>query len=92
MNEERIQAYLNVIQSLLTCASGKESQVLQANVELVDQEFVIVMLAVAEDLAQRGNQAESQWLSRVAEQLAEIVAKQLIDTQSHNHPTDGASE
>lgn len=30
MNEERIQAYLNLIQQLLTCPSGEENRVLCA--------------------------------------------------------------
>ena len=40
MDETRAQAYANLIQQLLTCANGEESQVLQANLELVDAGFV----------------------------------------------------
>jgi CHAT domain-containing protein len=50
MNEERRQAYLNLIDSLLTCPSGEENQILQANSELVDAGLVQVMLERANDL------------------------------------------
>ena len=33
MNEERIQAYLNLIQALLSCPNGEEPQILQANLK-----------------------------------------------------------
>ena len=40
MNEERHQAYLTLIQSLLTCPSDEEeTAILQANLELLDDEF-----------------------------------------------------
>ncbi|MBD1829940.1 CHAT domain-containing protein [Microcoleus vaginatus GB1-A2] len=39
MNEERHQAYLTLIQSLLTCPSEEEIPILQANLELLDDNF-----------------------------------------------------
>jgi CHAT domain-containing protein len=39
MNEERHQAYLTLIQSLLTCPSDEETAILQANIELLDKGF-----------------------------------------------------
>ncbi|MEG3900035.1 MULTISPECIES: CHAT domain-containing tetratricopeptide repeat protein [unclassified Microcoleus] len=39
MNEERHQAYLTLIQSLLTCPSDEETAILQANLELLDDDF-----------------------------------------------------
>ena len=39
MNETRRQAYLNLIDSLLTCPSGEEIEILQANLELIDDGF-----------------------------------------------------
>ena len=39
MNEERHQAYLTLIQSLLTCPSDEQTAILQANLELLDDDF-----------------------------------------------------
>ncbi|MEG3978623.1 tetratricopeptide repeat protein, partial [Microcoleus sp. herbarium8] len=39
MNEQRRQAYLTLIQSLLTCPSDEEIAILQANLELIDDNF-----------------------------------------------------
>jgi len=40
MNEQRQQAYLELIQTLLDCPSGQETEILQGNQELVDAELV----------------------------------------------------
>jgi len=56
MNEARRQAYLNLIQSLLNCPSGEESQILEANSELVDAGLVQVMQLVVENQPERGNE------------------------------------
>jgi hypothetical protein len=56
MNETRRQAYLNLIESLLNCPSGEESQILQANSELVDAGLVQVMQLVVENQRERGNE------------------------------------
>ncbi|PSB46804.1 hypothetical protein C7B67_19780 [filamentous cyanobacterium Phorm 6] len=39
MNEERHEAYQNLIDSLLTCPSEEEIEILQANLELIDDGF-----------------------------------------------------
>lgn len=47
MDEQRLQAYVNVIQQLLSCSAGEEGEVLQANAEWVDLGLVQVMEVVA---------------------------------------------
>ncbi|WP_229424330.1 hypothetical protein [Moorena producens] len=47
MDEERLQAYLRLIQMLLNCPSGKE-EILNSHWDLVDGGLVQVMLQVAE--------------------------------------------
>jgi hypothetical protein len=37
MNEQRAQAYLNLINQLLTCNNGDEPRILQENRELLDK-------------------------------------------------------
>jgi len=43
MNEQRTQAYVNLIEQLLACTDGEEPNILQANQELIDPEFLQVM-------------------------------------------------
>jgi len=43
MNDQRAQAYINLIEQLLTCANGEEPNILQANQELIDPEFLQMM-------------------------------------------------
>ena len=44
MNEQRAQAYVNLIEQLLACADDEErTNILQANMELIDPEFLQVM-------------------------------------------------
>ncbi len=54
MDEERLQAYLSLIQMLLICPSGKE-EILNSHQDLVDGGLVQMMQQVAEWLAQEGN-------------------------------------
>ncbi|MEG4285856.1 hypothetical protein QUB68_22245, partial [Microcoleus sp. A006_D1] len=39
MNEARRQAYQNLIESLVTCPSDERIEILQANLELIDEDF-----------------------------------------------------
>ena len=73
MNEERLQQYLTLIDSLLTCPSGEEPNLLQANRELVDSDFVETLLKVAETLSDRGDENAAKFLQAVAGQLAEFT-------------------
>ncbi|WP_336231539.1 hypothetical protein [Scytonema sp. PRP1] len=54
MNEQRQQAYLNLIERLLNCPSGEEPEVLQANLDLLDAEFLLMLEAVAEKFSLQG--------------------------------------
>jgi Tetratricopeptide repeat len=82
MNEERQIAYLELIQSLLTCHQGTEETILQTQPELVDEELVKMMLASAQHMAAKNDpQAKStiQWLIRFAIELAEKLGIELED-------------
>jgi hypothetical protein len=54
MDENRAQAYLQLINALLTCPNGEEPEILQDNLELLDQEFLLVCEVIAEKLAEEG--------------------------------------
>jgi tetratricopeptide (TPR) repeat protein len=54
MKSEREQAYLNLINQLLTCPSGEQAQVLETQPELRDDGLVAAMLEEAENLRRFG--------------------------------------
>ncbi|NEO63503.1 MAG: tetratricopeptide repeat protein [Moorea sp. SIO4G2] len=87
MDEERRQACLNLIQQLLTCASGEQVQILESNRELVDAELLQVMAVVAEKIAADGNQNAADFLASLRSQLLEIFLKSptLINASSQDH-------
>ena len=66
MDEQRVQAYLSLIQELLECPSGEEPQILNRHLELVDEGFVPVCELVAAQLQQAGQENQAQFLWNVA--------------------------
>ena len=74
MNEQRIQAYINLIKELLTCPNGDEIQkILNDNRELVDGGLLQMMRQVAEQLEARGNENAADFLRHLESQLAEFL-------------------
>ena len=71
MNEQRTQAYLNLIEQLLNCASGAEFQCLSDNQELLDRELVQVTNQLAARLGQNGKQEQANFLNSLAAFLAD---------------------
>ncbi|RAM51462.1 MAG: hypothetical protein C6Y22_13355, partial [Hapalosiphonaceae cyanobacterium JJU2] len=70
MNELRSEAYLNLIQSLLNCPSGEESEILTANQDLIDAGFLRVLLAVVQMMAEDGEENTANWLKKLAKHIA----------------------
>ena len=54
MDEARLNAYIQLIQELLTCPSGEETAILSNHPELIDEGLVQVMRAEAEKRVQQG--------------------------------------
>ncbi|WP_293336842.1 CHAT domain-containing protein [Microcoleus sp. CAWBG58] len=73
MNEQRLQGYLHLVQALLSCPSGEEAAILNANSELLDAGLVQVMTQVAENLAENGDKNAADFLQSVATQIIELV-------------------
>ena len=73
MNEQRRDAYLNLIQQLLDCPNGEEEEILAANQDLLDTEFLLVVEAVAEMMSEEGNEDTANWLRNLGNQLAEYL-------------------
>jgi CHAT domain-containing protein len=71
--QKRTQAYLNLINQLLTCNQGDEPRILQENEELLDQGLIEVMVAVAQQYGEAGRENEARWLMNMAQQLAEAL-------------------
>ncbi|MCZ8046261.1 MAG: hypothetical protein GPI90_17335 [Microcystis aeruginosa K13-05] len=76
MNEQRGQAYVNLIEQLLTCADGEEPNILQANQKLIDPEFLQVMENYATGLEQQGNNDAAAWFRYMVQQLGQYLNPQ----------------
>ncbi len=84
MNEQRRDAYLNLIQQLHNCVSGKEREILAANRDLIDAEFLLVMEVVAKMMSEKGNQNTANWLRNLGNQLAEYLNQSSSPAQLEN--------
>ena len=80
MNEQRAQAYVNLIQQLLTCTDDEEPNILQANQELIDPQFLQVMENYATWLEEQGNHNPAAWLRNIAQQLRQFLTLRLVNT------------
>jgi hypothetical protein len=75
MDGQRVQAYLALIQELLTCPSGEEPQILNRHRDLVDEGFVLVYELMAAQFQTTGGQSQQQvlenfWLQLVKTEIA----------------------
>ena len=73
MDQQRREAYLNLINSLLSCPSGEEPGILDANQDLIDIGLVQVMRQEAEVLAEREEENTANYLINLAQQLANSI-------------------
>ncbi|EKF01060.1 CHAT domain-containing protein [Tolypothrix sp. LEGE 11397] len=73
MNEQRQQAYLNLIRSLLDAPSSQEPEILAANQELLDAGFVQTVEEVVQMFSQQGDENTANWLQGLAMQLREVL-------------------
>ncbi|CCI34050.1 CHAT domain-containing protein [Microcystis sp. T1-4] len=73
MNEQRAQAYINLIEQLLACTNDEElNKILQANQELIDPQFLHMMENYATELEQQGNNHAAR-LRNMAQQLGQYL-------------------
>jgi len=70
----RLQAYINVIQSLLSCPLGQESEILQANQDLIDADFLNLLDQFAEQSEKAGEVDVANFLRELAKSLKEAIA------------------
>ncbi|WGV24795.1 hypothetical protein [Halotia branconii] len=76
MNEQRRQAYINLVQSLLNCRTNNEVQeILAANQELVDVDLIPNILEIANHLRQHGELDQANHLMNIAGQQLGVYSK-----------------
>lgn len=73
MNQDRQDAYLNLIERVLTCPKGQEPEILGENPELIDAGLVQMLLQVSAAFAHDGDEDAANFLV----QLARLLAKSL---------------
>ncbi|MGD1907560.1 MAG: hypothetical protein ACFB0C_16450, partial [Leptolyngbyaceae cyanobacterium] len=73
MDEQRVLAYMALIEKLFACTGGQEGAVLQQHSDLVDGGLVQVMGAVVVQLRQQGEKQQADWLENVAGQVAQEI-------------------
>jgi len=87
MEENRAQAYLQLIHTLLNAPNGEEPQILQDNSELLDRGFLETCELVASTLAEQGGENGAKFLRHLARYLAP-----LIDMNDDGDSNNSASE
>ncbi|MEG4626761.1 hypothetical protein Q5691_21065 [Microcoleus sp. w1-18aA5] len=73
MDENRAQAYLQLIHTLLNAPNGDEAQILQDNSELLDRGFLETCELVASTLAEQGGENGANFLRHLASYLAPLI-------------------
>lgn len=72
MDKQRLQAYYQLIQQLLSCPHGEEAAILQANRELLDVGFLELLKVGVEQMStQEGQENRANRLLALASQLSE---------------------
>lgn len=82
MNEERIKAYLKLINALLYCSSDEESAILNSNQNLIDTDLVQLMAQLSIREAEEGEHRLANKLRNLASQLVieiETEANRLLN-------------
>ncbi|MDJ0590404.1 MAG: hypothetical protein QNJ72_10465 [Pleurocapsa sp. MO_226.B13] len=69
-DNQRQEEYFKLIDRLLRCPNGKEPEVLDANKDLIDENFIRTVMQVATIMAHENNQEGSKFLVFIARQLA----------------------
>ncbi|ACK65307.1 conserved hypothetical protein [Rippkaea orientalis PCC 8801] len=70
MTESRQQQYYQLIEELISCPNGQEPDVLEAKMDLVDENFIQTLMEIATVQAHQGNQDGAKFLIFIARELA----------------------
>ncbi|MEG4583457.1 tetratricopeptide repeat protein, partial [Microcoleus sp. MON1_C5] len=91
MQENRAQAYLQLIHTLLNCPNGDEPQILQDNSELLDRGFLETCELVASTLAEEGRENGSNFLRNLVSHLEQFIDMN-DDGDSNNSEGENSQE
>ena len=81
--QKRTQAYLNLINQLLSCNDGDEPRILQENQELLDQGLVTELLKVADNLRLQSDLNNANQLMNIAGNLLQSYSSSSIKTETN---------
>lgn len=68
--QQRTEQYLDLISKLLQCPNGKEPEVLDEHLDLIDQGFVSMLMQVATNFAHENNPEGAKFLIFIARELS----------------------
>jgi tetratricopeptide (TPR) repeat protein len=86
MDEKRLQAYLNLIQSLLSFPVEKEQEILIGNINLIDSGLLHIIEQVSAMLASQGNQNAVNRLRELADKLTIALNRPLVaNPEAYRH-------
>ena len=73
MNPERQEAYLNLIERVLTCPNGQEPEVLSSCSDLIDAGFVQMLIQISASMAREGDEDTANFLVQHARLLGKSL-------------------
>ncbi|MEO1185860.1 MAG: hypothetical protein AAFX46_14785, partial [Cyanobacteria bacterium J06636_27] len=91
-DDERPSAYLELIETLMSCPSGSEAEILRKNQDLIDTQFVLTLGQVAGIMAEIGEQKASEFLQSIATPLAKGITSSLPPAKSSQNYLDFLGE
>jgi len=77
MNPERQEAYLNLIERVLSCPTGQAPEVLSSCSDLIDAGFVQMLIEVSASIARAGNEDTADFLVQLARSLGKSLGLSL---------------
>ena len=66
IDQERLRAYQNLIEELLSCEKGQEQDILKANQDLIDEELIQILLSEADKASGQGNEFVANLMLSIA--------------------------
>lgn len=73
MNPERQEAYLDLIERVLSCPKGQAPEVLSSCSDLIDAGFVQMLIEVSASMAGAGNEDTADFLVQLARSLGKSL-------------------
>jgi hypothetical protein len=88
MDENRSAAYYQLILKVIECPNGKESQLLNVHSELLDPGLLSMIIVVAKNFDESGNQDTVNFLNDLALQFGEFLGSEQQETAIREETAD----